>query len=346
MKENELLSRAIHDGQYVLKYSGEKGIDLGSDVIASLVNSQRNADSLSVVDEAAFWASFTKATGAIKPATIESVKKAYTADTRIRIFSKSIRCGALCTPKRTMWFYCFCIFLCLTAIVFFQYFSYFGVRALERIDYIQKKYKSLPTKIEDVELDDGGNKDETPNNGAFDIREALKDELVAQSELLKKWNMQLADIVPFVNYFVDADDKVSANKAVNNNESEMEKQKIISITATYSLNAINSYIMPLLFGMLGSFIYIVRDLSERIKTESYVTRNSYGYLMRWPLGAVSGATIGYILKVDSLAAFSTSLTPFGVAFVMGYSVDVFFRIFDAVIDKLVPKSQQAQAPGK
>ena len=99
------------------------------------------------------------------------------------------------------------------------------------------------------------------------------------------------------------------------------------------LSILSIHVLPLIFGLLGACVYIVRDLNERIR-EATLTRN---VLTRVPirrlLGAIFGGLVGLLFSPDTVYG-ATGLSLVAAAFVVGYSVENTIGLLQALIDNL------------
>ena len=105
------------------------------------------------------------------------------------------------------------------------------------------------------------------------------------------------------------------------------------LSADFMLEALQNYILPLMYGLLGAFIYVLRDLLKTIKNLTYSFDNEIRYRLRLTLGALGGMIIGWFLKAEDAAGMA-SMSPMAMAFLMGYNVDVLFTLMDKLIDNI------------
>lgn len=105
------------------------------------------------------------------------------------------------------------------------------------------------------------------------------------------------------------------------------------LAADFVLNSFQGYILPLLYGLLGAFIYVLRSLMGEIKALTYSYDSEIRYRLRLTLGALGGMIIGWFLKPDDAGAVA-SLSPMALAFLMGYNVDLLFTLMDKLIDNM------------
>ncbi len=95
----------------------------------------------------------------------------------------------------------------------------------------------------------------------------------------------------------------------------------------------NQYILPLLYGLLGGFAFVLRSLAEESRNMTYTATSRIKYGLRIHLGALAGLVIGFLWGDFQGKSFGVveSLSPLAVAFLAGYSVDFLFRMLDSII---------------
>lgn len=142
------------------------------------------------------------------------------------------------------------------------------------------------------------------------------------------------------------------NKVLDNSESEEEPYQGLlraQKTAKFALNALQLYLLPILYGLLGAITYVLRTLAEQIRTLTYTPETDIGFRLRMNLGALAGLVIVWFIKKDGAAQLPfESLSQYAVAFAAGYSVELLFAAMDRFIGAFsggstAPGSQKAPA---
>jgi hypothetical protein len=94
-----------------------------------------------------------------------------------------------------------------------------------------------------------------------------------------------------------------------------------------SMAALSGWVLPFLYGLLGASVFVMRDLlNPRTPTKGF-----FPTLLRIALGGIAGIIIGWFwVPTASKTAEIASITsvPFGLAFLTGFSIDVFFSLLD------------------
>ncbi len=101
-------------------------------------------------------------------------------------------------------------------------------------------------------------------------------------------------------------------------------------TSQSILQTLNSYILPLFYGLLGALAYILRTLTREIRTFTFSKASAIRYMLRWPLGMLAGITVGFFFKPEDLTGLA-AITPIAVAFIAGYSVELVFTALDRIV---------------
>ena len=106
----------------------------------------------------------------------------------------------------------------------------------------------------------------------------------------------------------------------------------VCVVAEQVIAVIQAWWLPLLYGGLGAAVYVVRTLSVQARDRLFRKEGLVALHMRFYLGMIGGLAIGWFWKDipkqgDSLA----ELSPFALAFVAGYGVELFFTLLDKIV---------------
>ena len=103
------------------------------------------------------------------------------------------------------------------------------------------------------------------------------------------------------------------------------------------LSVFSSYILPMLFGVLGTLVATIRSIHDRIRDNLLAPRDLILTLTGLPIGAVAGLAVGLFFSlqngtVTGLTGLPAglSLSAAGLAFLAGYAADAFFSFVDSV----------------
>nr|WP_217702079.1 hypothetical protein [Vibrio ostreicida] len=103
------------------------------------------------------------------------------------------------------------------------------------------------------------------------------------------------------------------------------------IAAQGVLQMLQIYILPLMYGLLGAFIFVLRSLLYQVRTLTYTASREVAYRLRLTLGCLAGMITGWLMKPE---LGDMTLSPMALAFLSGYSVDVLFTVLDRFIDQI------------
>ena len=111
-----------------------------------------------------------------------------------------------------------------------------------------------------------------------------------------------------------------------------------------SMAALNGWVLPFLYGLLGASVYVMRNLLDpRTPTLGFAPA-----LLRVSLGGIAGIIIGWFsLSTGAKADLaSISVWPFGLAFCGGFSIEILFSLLDRINrtigDSSTPQGVQTQ----
>lgn len=93
--------------------------------------------------------------------------------------------------------------------------------------------------------------------------------------------------------------------------------------------SLSTYLLPVVYALLGAFLYGFRLYSRLIRRKEYL--ESAAHSARYFIAAIAGLVIGLF---GSLLPKTLALPPLGIAFLMGYAVEAFFSRLDVAIAKV------------
>lgn len=119
------------------------------------------------------------------------------------------------------------------------------------------------------------------------------------------------------------------------NDYVARQENIQSITLV--LSAYASYVLPVVFGVVGTIASFLRDIGNRITCSLLAPRDETLGIIRLIIGAIAGLAVGLFFTPASVAAQISAgagvltLSASAIAFLAGYGGDGFFRMIDALI---------------
>ncbi|WP_104398758.1 hypothetical protein [Vibrio penaeicida] len=159
----------------------------------------------------------------------------------------------------------------------------------------------------------------------------LSQDLEANYQLLKKWN----GIWMFGQGFqFDTQYNIAPQT-----HPELEYQANL-IAAQSVLQMLQNYVLPLTYGLLGAFIFVLRSLLQQVRNLTYTASREVGYRLRLTLGCLAGMITGWLLKPEM---GDMTLSPMALAFLAGYSIEVMFTLLDRLIDGIRKNTEVVSA---
>jgi hypothetical protein len=110
--------------------------------------------------------------------------------------------------------------------------------------------------------------------------------------------------------------------------------------ATASLTVLGNYVMPIMYGFLGSLAYVLRRHYDRLTVHLLSPRDLRANAIRLRLGTMIGGCIGLVYSGSGAAqttgtlGLAVTLSTSAIAFLAGYGVDGVFKALDGLITQV------------
>lgn len=329
-----LLFEAVREAELLLDYISRQGLKFDRKTAAAIITAKHlfASGTWTPQDETEFWEAYNTAARSIAPVTVASIKAMTDTPTHSLLFkvAKSISMGKL-RSSAARWHalqYSLFTLAILAALITVQIYWSSGVNLLAKIEKHKQELETNWTAL----LSMGGDIKKLKKEGN---PEAIK----VLAHLRRERASYEADLLVFKKYWQprwlkQADVQQPADLAFQKGTDSQQEDLINGLAsvgvASLGLQMIQSNILPLLYGLLGAAAYVLRTLSLRIKNMTYVPTANTGFGLRIQLGALAGLAIGWFYKPDALVNGS-SLSPFALAFLAGYSVELFFTAMDKFV---------------
>lgn len=336
-KGEATLRGAVEDTEVLLDYASSRGIALPQEVVKALVNSKTlltgDVNSPATFDQqAAFWDAREKLADAVRPVTIASLKA--TTQTlgrhgRVgnlidRLFGEAHFTRAdLAVHLFRRW-----AFWALLVLLVVQVYWVVGSHLTQEITPILQQVQENGRQQDDLRA--SGKGADAPELQALEAQVIAREkEMAFRFEILRKWNsvwripLTAAGLIPPL--------PDSAH------EPAYEALKKAMLIAGFTSHGLERYILPLLYGFLGACLYVLRTLANDIKTQAYTPDLNTLYRLRVYMGTLAGLIVIWFLPVVEAEPRYKSLTPFALAFLAGYSVDLLFALLDKLISAFSSK---------
>ena len=121
-----------------------------------------------------------------------------------------------------------------------------------------------------------------------------------------------------------------------------ETSRQAQLAAQFVLVILQSYILPLLYGILGAGTFVLRSLSKEIEEETFSDEKRTQHLLRVSLGALAGILVGWFsfLIPSETTTFVGSISPLAIAFLVGYNIELFFSLMDRALFSITDRLQR------
>ncbi|MDW6001870.1 hypothetical protein [Vibrio mangrovi] len=297
----------IDDGIRLLHYVARSGdLNIDPEIAAGIINAQSNLNSRhwGEEDETRLLSCYDKLASQVWPVTVESIKA---------VVPNAVN-GQIESPRanRTIiWYRRYTVFT-LIILLIVQVYYLFGYGLTQSL----LQYTTSVTSAQN-----------SPQLTKF-----AENNLRASYRLLQGWNQVWMLGHDFE--LAPTDRKIPPGK-----EEATIHFATHLIAAQSVLQMLQNYILPLMYGLLGAFIFVLRSLLQQVRTLTYTASREIGYRLRLTLGCLAGLITGWLLKPEMGAM---TLSPMALAFIAGYSIEVLFSALDRAIDSIRKKAPEAK----
>ncbi|KZN38767.1 hypothetical protein N474_21080 [Pseudoalteromonas luteoviolacea CPMOR-2] len=331
------IAQVIQEGQQLVSYMAKHGqVSLDPELAEVMINAKYKLQKKqwSAQDERDVLHSYDQLAKAVAPVSMESIQ----AISRLDVDKPSQAERAVAWYRR----YTLVALVCLLLV---QVYYLFGHSLAHDLKVLYESRNEWQVKVSKASVDSAE---------YVQIQQSYEEvgqRLDANYNLLKVWNRVWlfgltfnSDIPPYSQEKLAVEQRRLEREQANANELDnlhLSQTRLKArlqlfenmLFAQSVLEVLQGYILPLLYGLLGAFIFVLRDLLKEIKAITFTSDSEIRYRLRLTLGALGGMIIGWFLNPQELSGLA-SLSPMALAFLMGYNVDVLFAIMDQIIDKL------------
>ncbi len=308
LDENHYPER-VEEAGLMLIHATSNGLPITEETIAGVVEARRHLRHGSELDapaEVRFWKSFNELSSLIQPVSVSGLKSAYEGVSRSGHKARS-----------SVLYYQIGSVVFLIIMLIFQAYLVMGSMLMEDIDRFDKKISELVQSRRN--LQELVAEEKRANNQELNRLELELDTYFnrrqASYDILDQWKPSNLLIGEGLN-----PDTWSSTTALATTEIEMR----------FVLQIIQLYILPLFYGLLGGFAYVLRNLTGEVRNLTYSAESKVNYRLRLQLGALAGLAIGWFINPGVSLG---SLSPLALAFLAGYSVEVLFSGMDRLINR-------------
>jgi hypothetical protein len=118
----------------------------------------------------------------------------------------------------------------------------------------------------------------------------------------------------------------------------------------YVLTVFSTYILPMMFGLLGTVIAAIRAIQSKVRDSELGFRDFVLTLMGLPIGLVAGVAVGLFYAPSTASATGgnlageLSLSAAGLGFLAGYGSEAFFKSLDALLARVFTARSSSPSP--
>ena len=302
----------------LLAYANEIGIALDEATTRTIVETEHalTAGALSVDGEVKFWAAYQAVAKAVAPTTLASLRAVGEPPDSLKPGGTRWWHPATSLARRTVRFYTAVVMSVLLVLLVVQVYQLFGTAVTAEIRTLAKEQDEIAAKRSNLSAAALATPENTQLQASLENIALRK---TASYALLSWWNERLPTWLAPV-----------ATLAPEDADSAMANRIAIQQRALMVIDVMQRYLLPLLYGLLGSCVYVLRTIAFQIRNRTYTESANIDFRLRIYIGALSGLIVGWFFSPDQGGVLAT-LSPSALAFLAGYSVDLLFSALDRIL---------------
>ncbi|MCB1177319.1 MAG: hypothetical protein KDK36_07050 [Leptospiraceae bacterium] len=346
--EKQSTEKAVRGTQLILHYIAKKGIKINPELINTLTFIKLKVEDggkLSPEEEAKFWNAYTEVSHIIQPVTVKSLKCIREEFGTYWPWGKKKISYAEKAQSIYRWISIVVLIVALSFQMIWLWQNYMLRDIVENNKKLRANFERVITLT-----------NENPQD--INVKEKILN--LERLELIEKLNAQKDNFcIFFIGENCKKENNIPATKDTKTNNEDFKPE--IKVTdkkenkdqiqdeykelynrdfvqntqaLTYSIQILTLYVLPILFGLLGSCTFILRLIAFQIETHIYTRENDIQYALRLILGAFAGLVIGWFISSEAeiQQGFTPSkLSPFAISFLAGYSIDLLFNMMDKIV---------------
>jgi hypothetical protein len=349
-KCSEAEDAAIAESGPLLRFASERVENLDSALSLAIAEARiaRDNEQWSAEASQKFWFAFAKLCDLIKPVTMDCISAAHrNIEQRLWWSGKGVAKCSL--AERSSRRYFLVLFMLLAIILPVQLYVWMCTNVSKKIDdmvsSVNQKITQTANEFQQIvsstripEADGSPHKYTKEENLQVDkinaetsFIDSSVDRIVAEINILRRISM-LALFgtgnveIPRIkesNWYLEHE-----NAKARFNEAQSAALRIQEASSLW-VGVLGSFVLPIVFGAIGAVAFVIRSISEQMRTATFSQNSPIRHLMRVALGALAGVVVGLFNGLSN----QLSLPPLAIAFLGGYGVEALFSMFDSLIDK-------------
>ncbi len=339
------LSAAIHDAQTLLAFASQSGAAVGDEVVKTIVETASLAAGGSVTEEreTAFWKALNTLTKAVAPVSVSSLRATLDPDAggTTSVFGVAVSRGS--PARRAVRWYTGIAIVTLLLLLVLQIYWLFGTSLTSDIQKFNQDIADADAKLWALQKvasapqgvprrASAGKSVDTPEDQEIQVLKLQIENLglrkASAYRLLKVWSGPWEGVAGIVSADGDGDDP--AKDEVRENIARQQASFVV-------LEVLLRYFLPLLYGLLGTCVFVLRTLASEIKARTYSEASNIGFRIRLYLGTLGGMVFAWFVTPEAADGLFKSLSPFALAFLAGYSVELLFAAMDRFLTAFTSK---------
>ena len=342
LKSSQVLRTALEDSELLLAHAAEYGIKINEKYIKAIIDAKakEQTDNWTEQNEIDLWIAFQTLSKSVYPVTIDSIRASSIpskSPTGIWIYIyKVIRRRSL--VQRSVRWYSLSALISMIIMLALQIYSLQGTKYLSNYEIGNSRMIEVEERLQQLSLITSDDRTIMMEQDRLMIEIDEKNhEVESNIELLNNWLKFTYNI--WSKDTKKTDEAIQQKKEVQDGPPAFSapnnaSHNIVIIQQSKSLLIIlNQYILPLMYGLLGGFAFVLRNLAAETKSMTYTAVSNIKFALRIHLGALAGLIIGFLWGDISSGSVGMieSFSPLAVAFIAGYSVEFMFKLIDSII---------------
>ncbi|TCV85122.1 hypothetical protein [Sulfurirhabdus autotrophica] len=337
---------AVNAADLLLAYATEQGSNVDEALMATIVHSKHilaSRTTLTEDEESAFWYAYRKLCIATAPVSYQSLEA---TNPRLGVMGNVSDAG-----KAVLRYQGFTISFIVILLLFQVYWVFLSTL----VDDSRRIHKEI------IEIQVAANIQEKKDPTSAQQNTQTIENDPKYIDLWHRWqaNLALLSKADIVGKFFKGTIEEAAKNApedlklyISKNKDYLEAAQQMQ-TGAISLTIMSLYILPILYGLIGASAYVLRTLSQQIKTRTFTRASKIRLQLRIVLGALAGFSIAWFVGGDDsvkIAGNTAPLTPLALAFLAGYSIELLFSAMDTLVEAFTQgrahKPMQLESPNK
>lgn len=343
----EFLISALRNSEMLLAHAAEHGLILEKENVEMVIKAKflYQKKEWNTETEVDFWHAYKAISRKLQPVTVSSLL----ASQEIKVenpnwYQRFLRKRTTSSfAQKAVRFYTVAAVISVALMLILNIYWLKGTTLLNTFQNNQNRAKDIEKRLTELNLIIGEGETALNNRSAnaekflleLEIQK-LSEEGKSTIELLKNWLKTAQWLGLGTNKIMTKSGAAnySAMQLMPDPTQNLKDNIKIMQEAKNLILILGLYILPMFYGLLGGFAFVLRSLASEIKDLVYTKASNIKFTLRILLGALAGLVIGLLwsdLEKQQLG-FIESLSPLALAFLAGYSVEFIFNALEKVIN--------------